>query len=58
MPTVEYWAIPGFGNFWFYPSSQEQYGPSRSYQMGFGLYPGEERQILRKYLMFTDREMN
>lgn len=32
---------PGFGNFWFYPSSQEQYGPSRSYQMGFSLYPGE-----------------
>ncbi|MBK8550138.1 MAG: cell surface protein SprA [Ignavibacteria bacterium] len=32
---------PGFGNFWFYPSSKAEYGPSREYQMGFSLYPGE-----------------
>ncbi len=32
---------PGFGNFWFYPTTNEEYGPSRLYQMGFSLYPGE-----------------
>ncbi|MDQ3194461.1 MAG: hypothetical protein M3P82_05620, partial [Bacteroidota bacterium] len=32
---------PGFGNFWFYPTAKEEYGPSRSYQMGFSLYPGQ-----------------
>lgn len=31
---------PGFGNFWFYPTTNEEYGPSRLYQMGFSLYPG------------------
>lgn len=32
--------LPGFGNFWFYPTTQENLGPSRLYQMGFSLYPG------------------
>jgi len=32
---------PGFGNFWFYPTTNEEYGPSRLYQMGFSQYPGE-----------------
>ncbi len=31
---------PGFGNFWLYPTTQADLGPSRSYQMGFSLYPG------------------
>lgn len=31
---------PGFGNFWFYPSTKDEYGPSRMYQLGFSLYPG------------------
>ncbi|MBK8983372.1 MAG: cell surface protein SprA [Ignavibacteria bacterium] len=31
---------PGFGNFWFYPTTQEKYGPSRLYQLGFSQYPG------------------
>ncbi|MEO8665291.1 MAG: cell surface protein SprA, partial [Ignavibacteria bacterium] len=32
---------PGFGNFWFYPTAKDEYGPSRTYQMGFSLYPGQ-----------------
>ncbi len=31
---------PGFGNFWFYPTTKENYGPSRLYQLGFSLYAG------------------
>ncbi|HMS65200.1 MAG TPA: cell surface protein SprA, partial [Ignavibacteria bacterium] len=31
---------PGFGNFWFYPSTKEDLGPSRLYQLGFSQYPG------------------
>lgn len=32
--------LPGFGNFWFYPTAREEYGPSRLYQLGMSLYPG------------------
>lgn len=32
--------LPGFGNFWFYPGTKEDYGPSRMYQLGFSLYAG------------------
>jgi Motility related/secretion protein len=32
--------LPGFGNFWLYPTTQEGKGPSRLYQLGFSLYPG------------------
>jgi hypothetical protein len=32
--------LPGFGNFWFYPTSKDEYGPSRMYQLGFSLDPG------------------
>ncbi|MDQ3019064.1 MAG: cell surface protein SprA [Bacteroidota bacterium] len=32
--------LPGFGNFWFYPTTQENLGPSRLYQLGFSQYPG------------------
>lgn len=31
---------PGFGNFWLYPTAQEDLGPSRMYQLGFSQYPG------------------
>ncbi|MBL8007560.1 MAG: cell surface protein SprA, partial [Ignavibacteria bacterium] len=31
---------PGFGNFWFYPTTQPNMGPSRSYQLGVSQYPG------------------
>lgn len=31
---------PGFANFWLYPTANEQYGPSRSYQLGLGRDPG------------------
>ena len=33
--------LPGFGNFWFYPTTNEQYGPSRLYQLGWSLDPGK-----------------
>lgn len=33
--------LPGFGNFWFYPSTKEEFGPSRLYQLGMSLYPGK-----------------
>ncbi|MDZ4712394.1 MAG: cell surface protein SprA [bacterium] len=32
--------LPGFGNFWFYPTTKENLGPSRMYQLGFSLFPG------------------
>ncbi|MEO6694301.1 MAG: hypothetical protein ABIY50_06505, partial [Ignavibacteria bacterium] len=32
--------LPGFGNFWFYPTTKENFGPSRLYQLGFSQYPG------------------
>ncbi len=32
--------LPGFANFWFYPTSKERFGPSRMYQLGFSLFPG------------------
>lgn len=45
---------PGFGNFWFYPSTNENLGPSRMYQLGFSLYPGARapnlNQITDNYL--------
>lgn len=31
---------PGFGNFWLYPTAQEDLGPSRMYQLGFSQFPG------------------
>lgn len=31
---------PGFANFWLYPTANEQYGPSRTYQLGLGRDPG------------------
>ncbi|MBV6479847.1 MAG: hypothetical protein HGGPFJEG_02651 [Ignavibacteria bacterium] len=33
--------LPGFGNFWFYPTTQDNLGPSRLYQLGLSLYPGQ-----------------
>ncbi len=32
--------LPGFGNFWFYPTTQANLGPSRLYMLGLSLYPG------------------
>ena len=32
--------LPGFGNFWFYPTTKPELGPSRLYQLGLSLYPG------------------
>ncbi|HEX2787758.1 MAG TPA: cell surface protein SprA [Ignavibacteria bacterium] len=32
---------PGFGNFWLYPTTKEDLGPSRMYQLGFTQYPGK-----------------
>lgn len=34
-------SLPGFGNFWFYPTEKEGYGPSRLYQLGMSLDPGK-----------------
>ncbi|MBS1493756.1 MAG: cell surface protein SprA [Bacteroidetes bacterium] len=32
--------IPGFANFWFYPTTNDKYGPSRMYQLGLNRDPG------------------
>lgn len=32
--------IPGFANFWLYPTTNDKYGPSRWYQLGFIRDPG------------------
>jgi cell surface protein SprA len=32
---------PGFGNFWLLPSTKEEFGPSRLYQLGLSMYPGK-----------------
>jgi cell surface protein SprA len=32
--------IPGFANFWFYPTTNEKFGPSRLYQLGLIRDPG------------------
>lgn len=32
--------IPGFANFWLYPTTNEKFGPSRMYQMGLSRDPG------------------
>lgn len=32
--------IPGFANFWYYPTTNEKFGPSRMYQLGFNRDPG------------------
>ncbi|TRZ65620.1 hypothetical protein D4R20_01750, partial [bacterium] len=32
---------PGFGNFWMSPTTKEEYGPSRLYQLGLSMYPGK-----------------
>lgn len=31
---------PGFGNFWISPTTKEEFGPSRFYQLGFSQFPG------------------
>lgn len=33
--------IPGFANFWLYPTTNEKYGPSRWYQLGLIRDPGQ-----------------
>lgn len=38
-PGVE--GRPGFGNFWWSIGTKEELGPSRSYQLGFSMYPGK-----------------
>jgi hypothetical protein len=38
-PGVE--GRPGFGNFWMVASPQENFGPSRMYQLGMNMYPGK-----------------
>ncbi len=38
-PGVE--GRPGFGNFWMLPSTKENFGPSRMYQLGLSMYPGK-----------------
>lgn len=38
---------PGFGNFWLYPTAQEDLGPSRWYQLGFSQFPGLRAPNLR-----------
>ena len=50
--------LPGFGNFWFYPTTKDNYGPSRLYQLGFSLYPGTRTpnltQISDNYLQTNE----
>lgn len=38
--------IPGFGNFWFYPTTNEKFGPSRMYQLGFNRDPGPRTPLI------------
>ena len=38
-PGVE--GRPGFGNFWMNPSTNEELGPSRFYQLGLSMFPGK-----------------
>lgn len=38
-PGVE--GRPGFGNFWLSPTTKDELGPSRLYQLGLSMYPGK-----------------
>ncbi len=38
--------IPGFANFWFYPTTNDKFGPSRMYQLGFTRDPGPRTPLV------------
>jgi cell surface protein SprA len=38
---------PGFANFWIFPGTKADYGPSRLYQLGLSMYPGKRVPLLQ-----------